>query len=174
MKIHRHWPVAASNPPTTSPMTPAANGSDLVQAERQTSLILRERVGQDRSAVREQECPADALHHSKDDEFNLAAGALAPCNRTQDRSDCEYSEPEIVQADAAEDVGQSTEVTSRTVVATLNPSSTQSSRLVCPPPLRGLTSNAREHHRQGDNQDGAVDGSHQDAKGRVGQGDPFI
>jgi hypothetical protein len=87
----------------------ARDRCDRVQPERGAALVGRERVGEDRGRVGEQERAADALHHPPDDQPQRAGHPVHPRHGQEDRSDGEHREPEVVHPHPAEHVAQAAE-----------------------------------------------------------------
>lgn len=84
----------------------ARDGGDAVDAQRETTLAGRERVGEDRAGVRHQERTADTLHDSPRDQPDRGGVPAHPGDREHDRRDGEDQEAEVVHPGAAVDVAE--------------------------------------------------------------------
>ena len=80
-----------------------------VHPEREPTLMLRKRVGQDRARVREQERAPDALPDAHRDQPERARAPVHPGDRQEDGEDGEDREAEVVHLHAAVDVAQPAE-----------------------------------------------------------------
>ena len=99
-KTHGHE-IATSAPPSTGPITRPTAATIRVRPHREPELVLRERVGDERGRVREQEGAADALGDAPQDQLHAVGGEAGA-----QRGEAEHDEAGHVGALAAEQVGQ--------------------------------------------------------------------
>ena len=83
------------------PQDAAADGRNLVDAKRQSSLVGGKSVGQDRRRGGEQECPAHALNRAKGDQLPLTGQPQAGGEGSQQRTEREHHKTQIVKAHLA-------------------------------------------------------------------------
>ena len=161
-------------PPTTSPMNEPADGRHLVQAQGQAALVGGERVGQDGAGVGHQHRAADALQDPHRDQPPGGRGAVHPGHRQQrPRTRANTAKPRLYMRtrpkmspeppEAHHQHGRHDQVAHQ-----------QPQQQPGVAGLQRVDADPAEDIRQGDQHDRRVDRGHQDAQGRVRQGDPLV
>jgi hypothetical protein len=79
----------------------AGDPRHVVDPERETPLVMGERIGQDRRGIGEQEGAPDALEDPHDDEPHRACDTGHPGHRQQNGEHGEDDEAQVVHADPA-------------------------------------------------------------------------
>ena len=150
-----------------------ADPCDVVDAERQATLVGGERVGQDRRRVGQQARSADALHDTKQDEVCRAGAPGEPVDRQEQRSDRVDHEAEVVDPHPPEQVAEPAQADDQHACdhqeAEDHP---QQVEAVARPQRVQVDAAEDVGHR--DQRDRGVDRRQQHTQRRVRQGDPLV
>ena len=151
----------------------SADRGDLVDAHRHAALVRREGVDEDRARVREEHRSPDALDEPPQDEPQRAGATVIGVQREEHRRQGEHGEAEVVDAHPAHDVAERTEADHQhrghEEVALQEPQ-----QVAHVAGRQGIDADPAEDRRQRDQDDRRVDGRHEDAQGRIGEGYPFV
>ena len=151
----------------------AGQGCDLIEAERQTALVVRKRVGEDRDRLRGEHRAAQRLKQTPADQPQRAAFAIERIERQQHRRDREDREARVVDPDAAEHVAHAAqrhdEYRLHEQIAHDHPQ-----QVADVAGRERIEMDAAEDGGQRDDDDRAVERGHEHGERRVRQGHPLI
>jgi hypothetical protein len=151
----------------------AADPDDVVDPEGEPALVGRERVGEDRRGVGDQERRADPLHDPEDDQPVGPRPAAHPVDRQEQRRDGVDDEAERVHAHAPVEVAQAAEADDQHArhdeEAEDHPEEVEAVA-----GLQRIEVDAAEDVGHGDQDDRRVDGREQHAERGVRERDPLV
>jgi hypothetical protein len=151
----------------------AGDCGDAVDAQRETALVLREGVGDDRARVGEQQRSADALADAHEDEPQRTGATAQPRRRERQREQRENGEAEVVHADTPVHVAEPSEAHHQHG-GDHEKAEDHPQQVVGVARRERVDVDAAEDVRQRDQEDRGVDRREQHADGRVGEHDPLV
>ena len=151
----------------------AGDRGHLVDAERHTALLGRERVGEDRGGVGEQHRAADGLHDAPEDQPHRTRSGVERVERQCDRGQREDDETEVVHLDPAVHVAEPAE-RHHQHRGDQQEAHDHPQQVADVARRQRVQADAVEDRRQRDQHDRRVDRRDQHAECGVGQDDPLV